>query len=147
MYKLFYIFSFVRLFQFLQIVNTRWVCSLIHSMDDSILIGCEVPDINYFLTLIKHYFFSQFYNYKKNKSFQIKASIVNLNPDTVREIPKHKCSFCYHRSDNIMKMSSECNSSICICLWMILMLKHQYQDLKIRYISYSSTRREKSKVN
>jgi hypothetical protein len=30
-------------------------------------------DINYFLTLIKHYFFSQFYNYKKNKSLQIKA--------------------------------------------------------------------------
>jgi hypothetical protein len=35
--------------------------------------GSEVPDINYFLTLIKHYFFSQFYNYKKNKSLQIKA--------------------------------------------------------------------------
>jgi hypothetical protein len=50
--------------------------------DYSILIGCEVPDINYFLTLIKHYFFSQFYNYKKNKSLQIKAFIVNLNPDT-----------------------------------------------------------------
>jgi hypothetical protein len=33
----------------------------------------EVPYINYFLTLIKHYFFSQFYNYKKNKSLQIKA--------------------------------------------------------------------------
>ena len=32
--------------------------------------------------LIKHYFFSQFYNYKKNKSLQIKAFIVNLNPDT-----------------------------------------------------------------
>ena len=32
--------------------------------------------------LIKHYFFSQFYNYKKNKSLQIKALIVNLNPDT-----------------------------------------------------------------
>jgi hypothetical protein len=31
---------------------------------------------------IKHYFFSQFYNYKKNKSLQIKAFIVNLNPDT-----------------------------------------------------------------
>jgi hypothetical protein len=27
------------------------------------MIGSEVPDINYFLTLIKHYFFSQFYNY------------------------------------------------------------------------------------
>jgi hypothetical protein len=50
--------------------------------DYSILIGCEVPDINYFLMLIKHYFFSQFYNYKKNKSLQIKAFIVNLNPDT-----------------------------------------------------------------
>jgi hypothetical protein len=25
--------------------------------------GSEVPDINYFLTLIKHYFCSQFYNY------------------------------------------------------------------------------------
>jgi hypothetical protein len=47
-----------------------------------IMIGCEVPDINYFLMLIKHYFFSQFYNYKKNKSLQIKAFIVNLNPDT-----------------------------------------------------------------
>jgi hypothetical protein len=46
------------------------------------LIGCEVPDINYFLTLIKLYFFSQFYNYKKNKSLQMKAFIVNLNPDT-----------------------------------------------------------------
>ena len=32
--------------------------------------------------LIKHSFFSQFYNYKKNKSLQIKAFIVNLNPDT-----------------------------------------------------------------
>ena len=32
--------------------------------------------------LIKHYFFSQFYNYKKNKSLQIKAFRVNLNPDT-----------------------------------------------------------------
>ena len=59
--------------------------------DYSILIGCEVPDINYFLMLIKHYFFSQFYSprflcrrtveesrtinftTKKNKSLQIKA--------------------------------------------------------------------------
>jgi hypothetical protein len=31
--------------------------------DYSILIGSEVPDINYFLTLNKHYFCSQFYNY------------------------------------------------------------------------------------
>jgi hypothetical protein len=32
---------------------------------------------------IKPYFFSQFYNYKKNKSLQIKAfTLVNLNPDT-----------------------------------------------------------------
>ena len=37
------------------------------------MIDSEVPDINYFLTLIKHYFFSQFYNYKKNKSLQIKG--------------------------------------------------------------------------
>ena len=55
---------------FLHIVNTRWMCSLIHICirrqqfkDYSILIGSEVPDINYFLTLNKHYFFSQFYNY------------------------------------------------------------------------------------
>jgi hypothetical protein len=33
----------------------------------------EVPYINYFLALIKHYFFSQFYNYNKNKSLQVKA--------------------------------------------------------------------------
>ena len=60
---------------FLHMVNTRWVCLLIHIWirrqlfkDYSILIGSEVPDINYFLTLIKNYFFSQFYNYKKNKN-------------------------------------------------------------------------------
>ena len=53
---------------FLHIVNTRWVCSLIHLWirrqqfkKKSILIGSEVPDINYFLTLIKHYFFILFF--------------------------------------------------------------------------------------
>jgi hypothetical protein len=37
--------------------------SVVQRLLYSILIGSEVPDINYFLTLIKHYFFSQFYNY------------------------------------------------------------------------------------
>jgi hypothetical protein len=64
---------------FLHIVNTR--------KDYSILIGSVVPDINYFLTLIKHYFFSQFYNYKKNKSLQIKA-FSKLKPSNISIIHK-----------------------------------------------------------
>ena len=43
--------------------------------------------------LIKHYFFSQFYNYKKNKSLQIKAFRVNLNPDTDVEVLSTSESF------------------------------------------------------
>jgi hypothetical protein len=52
--------------------------------DYSILIGSEVPDINYFLTLIKHYFFSQFYNYTCIRKTNLYRSthLVNLNPDT-----------------------------------------------------------------
>ena len=126
---------------FLQIVNTRWVCSLIHIWihrqwfkDYSILIGCEVPDINYFLALIKHYFFSQFYNYKKNKSLQIKAFIVSLNPDT--DVLSTLVSFItrYKLMNYTQKTSSwyylTYDNKNCTCILTIVSVSGEFQNTR-----------------
>jgi hypothetical protein len=59
-------------------------------------------------------------NQKSTTSWCIDNFRFCLSKQDVRGIPRY------------MKISSACNSSICIWLWMILMLKeHQYQDLSL----------------